>query len=105
MTAIKSLLKAGMTTLAAAWGTDEVTIGTVKRQAIWNDSLDTATLQEGGFDPADIASILLKSEDVPTGTARGWQVTARGKLWRIHEIRGRSDVATTLVLIDQRAAR
>jgi hypothetical protein len=105
MSAIKQLLKQGMKTLASAWGTDEVIIGSVSRRAIWNDSLDTATLQEGGFDPADVASILLRSEDIPTGTRRGWQVEARGKKWRIHEIRGRSDVATTLVLIDQRASK
>ena len=105
MSPIKAFLRAGMRALESAWGTDDIIVGSHPCRAIWNDSLDSRTLQEGGFSAADIASVLIRTEELPAGVALGWRVTARGKTWRVHEIRGRSDVAATLTLVAQHSTR
>lgn len=105
MSILKGFLTAGMQALESVWGTDTIIVGTTTVRAVWNDSLDTSILQDGGFDAGDIASALVQRSQLPTNPALGSKVTARGKVWRVHEVRGNSDVAVTLTLIDTRSSR
>jgi hypothetical protein len=109
MSQIGGLLKAGLSTLQQAWGKEILTIGGKPVPGVWNDSADSAQLQMGGFDAQEMATVLVAIRDLSAkalmAPARGSLIQARGRTWRVEEVRREADYAVTLTIVDPRSSR